>query len=137
MLLTSYVHVMRVKDTSCPVEDMVNCHWQEVAVFHGSYETIDTVTNYPEIVRLNNMTSLHIAQQFENLWLSRYPHPVRCIYDQGPEFMGHDFQSMLNDYAIIHQPCTVKHRQLNSTICEQLHQTIVTTLRPFIHAHPP
>ena len=125
--------------------------WQEVAVdligpwtikLHGqnykfmALTSIDTVTNYPEIVRLNNKTSLHVAQQFENSWLSRYPRPMRCIYDQGPEFMGHDFQSMLNDYDIIHRPCTVKNPQSNA-ICERLHQTITNALRPLIHAHPP
>ena len=31
--------------------------------------TIDTVTNYPNIVRLSNKTSQHVAQQLENSWL--------------------------------------------------------------------
>jgi hypothetical protein len=125
--------------------------WQEVAVdligpwtinLHGqelkfnALTTIDTVSNYPEVIRLNNKTSLHVAQQFENSWLSRYPRPVRCIYDQGSEFIGHEFQTMLDEYNIIHRPTTVKNPQANA-ICERLHQTVANALRPLIHAHPP
>jgi hypothetical protein len=67
--------------------------WQEVAVnligpwtikLHGqslafqALTTIDTVTNYPELIRLNNKKTslLHVTQQFENSWLSWYPQPV-------------------------------------------------------------
>ena len=134
-----------------PARNALIAPWQEVAVdligpwtikLHGqeykfhALTTIDTVSNYPEIIRLNNKTSQHVAQQFENLWLSRYPRPVRCIYDQGAEFIGHDFQSMLDEYNIIHRPTTVKNPQANA-ICERLHQTVANALRPLIHAHPP
>ena len=43
---------------------------------------------------------------------------------------------MLNNYDIIHRPCTVKNPQSNA-ICERLHQTVTNALRPLIHAHPP
>ena len=79
------------------------------------------------------------AQQFENLWLSRYPPPVQCRYNPGFKFMGHhESQSMLNAYNItsICQPTAVKNAQANA-ICEKLHQTVANTLCPLIHAHPP
>jgi Integrase zinc binding domain len=57
---------------------------------------IDVVTNLVEIVRLDNKTSQHISVKFINTWLSRYPKPVACIYDQGGEFTGWAFQQMLN-----------------------------------------
>lgn len=34
---------------------------------------IDPVTNLVEIVRIQNKTSRHVSQMFENTWLSRYP----------------------------------------------------------------
>eukprot|EP00957_Ditylum_brightwellii_P209044 15360000-Ditylum_brightwellii.AAC.1 len=34
---------------------------------------IDPVSNIVEMIRLNNKTAVHVAQQFENAWLSRYP----------------------------------------------------------------
>lgn len=36
---------------------------------------IDPVTNIVELIRLNNKTARHVAEQFENVWLSRYPRP--------------------------------------------------------------
>ena len=65
--------------------------WHEVAVdlvgpwtikLHGqglkfsALTSIDTVTNYPELARINNKTSEHVAQQFENSWPSGYPKPM-------------------------------------------------------------
>jgi hypothetical protein len=34
---------------------------------------IDVVTNYCEIIKLENKTAEHVAMQFENQWLARYP----------------------------------------------------------------
>ena len=61
---------------------------------------IDTVTNYCEIIWINNKSSQHVAQQFENNWLARYPHPIQCIVDQGGEFVGYPFQYMLQWHGI-------------------------------------
>jgi hypothetical protein len=108
------VHVTPVNNANYLVEDTaillqelpMSHHWQEVAVdligpwtinLHGrelkfnAVASIDAVSNCPEIVCLNNKTSQHVAQLFENSWLSRHPHPVRCICYQGPEFIGHEF----------------------------------------------
>ena len=68
---------------------------------------IDTVSNITEIICINcNATAMHTAQQFEMAWLSRYPRPIHCIYDQeGPEF-GHHFKQIhkqplfVNDYIL-------------------------------------
>ena len=61
---------------------------------------IDMVTNLAEVVRIENKTSDHVAMQFENTWLSRYPRPMFCIYDQGREFVGFPFQRLLARYNI-------------------------------------
>ena len=34
---------------------------------------IELVTNLVEIIKIENKTAEHVAQQFENCWLSRYP----------------------------------------------------------------
>ena len=98
--------------------------------------TIDTVSNLPELIRINNKTSEHVATQFENSWLARYPRPIHIIYDQGTEFKGYGFQRLLRQYGIRRHPTTVKNPQANS-ICERLHQTIGNNLRTLLHTNPP
>ena len=48
---------------------------------------IDPVTNLAESIRLENK-SAHLAQQFQNRWLSRYLWPRKCVHDNGEEFIG-------------------------------------------------
>jgi len=47
------------------------------------------------MIRINNKSSQHISEQFANVWLARYPSPNRCIHDNGGEFIGHEFQTLL------------------------------------------
>ena len=56
---------------------------------------IEPVTNLVELIRIENKTARHVAQQFSNVWLARYPWPERCIHDNGGEFVGHEFQQLL------------------------------------------
>ncbi|GAX21143.1 hypothetical protein FisN_UnNu089, partial [Fistulifera solaris] len=117
--------------------------WREVHVdligpwtlnLHGYDETfialtmIDPVTHLTELVRLDNKTSDHVAMQFNNVWLSRYPKPVSVTYDNGTEFTGNGFQTLLAENHITPRPTTVKNPQGNS-ICERMHQVVGNTLR--------
>jgi transposase InsO family protein len=88
---------------------------------------IDFVTNLVEIVCLDNQTSQHTAVQFVSAWLSRYPKPISCVYDQGGEFIGWAFQSMLDQYNIQRCPIKTKNPQANA-ICERMHQAIGNSL---------
>jgi len=125
--------------------------WREVAVdLIGPWELsigghvmsfqaltiIDTVTNLVELVRLDNKTSSNVALQFENTWLARYPRPMRCIHDQGKEFTGYSFQSMLNRHNIDARSITTKNPQANA-ICERMHQTVGNSLRAMARLNPP
>ena len=125
--------------------------WREVAVDLigpwtirlGGQETtfqaltiIDTVTNLTELVRLNNKTSAHVANQFENTWLSRYPRPLRCIHDQGGEFTGWPFQQVLQRHGIQSHCISSKNPQANS-ICERMHQAVGNSLRVLTTLNPP
>jgi transposase InsO family protein len=69
--------------------------------------------------------------QFEILWLSRYPQPIRCIHDPGTEFMGVDFQRVLQRYGIKDVPKSVRNPQ-SISICERLHQLVGNALHIYL-----
>jgi hypothetical protein len=72
------------------------------------------VTNLFEVVvRIDNKTAANVSLHFENTWLARYPKPLYCIHDPGTEFLGHDFQFMLERNGIRARPTTAKNPQAN------------------------
>ena len=81
---------------------------------------IDLASNLVEIVIINNKPADHIADQFANVWLSRYPSPNRCVYDNGGKFMGHEFLNLLAGNSIKSVPRTVKNPQPNA-MCKRMH----------------
>jgi len=97
---------------------------------------IDTVTNLCEIVPIRNKTAAHIGLLLENQWIARYPSPKKCMYDQGNEFLGAEFQKILQRNNIEPAPAATKNPQANSNV-ERLHQTIASSLRLLSYAHPP
>ena len=58
---------------------------------------IDTASTLCELARIESRTSQATADRFFQAWLSRYPNPIRCIYDQGGEFTAPEFQSFTCD----------------------------------------
>jgi hypothetical protein len=115
--------------------------WHWISLVHGkaaqeSYDffalmCIDTVTNFPDAIRLRNKTASHVGMQFENLWLSRYPRPIWCIHDCGTEFMGANFQRILQHFGIKDVATSVRNPQSN-TVYERLHQSVANDLRVFL-----
>jgi transposase InsO family protein len=97
---------------------------------------IDLVTNLVEIVRLNSKSSRDVTFAFVNTWLAQYPKPVSCIFDQGTEFTGYEFQDMLERNYIEKRVTTVKNPQANA-ICERMHQSVGNSLRTLRNWHPP
>jgi hypothetical protein len=91
---------------------------------------IDLATNFPEAIRIRSKHASHISMHFENIWLAQYPRPIKCIHDQGTEFIGADFQEVQN------VPTTVRNPQAN-TVCKQLHQSVGNTLRILFSSSPP
>ena len=77
----------------------------------------------------------HVARQFKNQWLARYPRPNTVIFDPGSEFKG-AFRDMLRKTGIHPAPTTVKNPQANA-ICEHLHQMIADILHPIFHLKLP
>jgi hypothetical protein len=74
--------------------------------------------------------------KFKNEWLSRNPHLLHCIHDQGPEFTSRPFQHVLMANGIKDVPTTVANPQSN-TINEHLHQTIENTMRTMLSTFQP
>ena len=97
---------------------------------------IDPTSNLAELVRINNKTSANIATQFQNHWLARYPRPLRCIHDNGPEFVGFEFKTMLYMNGIQDKPVTKLNPQSNA-VCERMHRTVADHLRVLFRATPP
>ena len=56
---------------------------------------IDTVTGWSEIAQYNNKIAMSISNLIETTWVSRYPRPTEIMYDQGSEFIGHEFRKFL------------------------------------------
>ena len=71
----------------------------------------------------------------ENNWIARYPCPLKCVSDQGPEF-GEEFRSMLLKNGIKHSTSTARNPQGNSLV-ERIHQAIGNVLRIQVEAENP
>ena len=97
---------------------------------------IDTISNLVELVRIDDKTSAHIAKKYAQVWLSRYPWPERCVHDNGGEFIGPEFQFLLQGCRIKDVPTSSKNPQANA-ICERMHQTVGNVLRTLLHGEPP
>ena len=61
---------------------------------------IDISTNFMEIVAVKDKESATIAQALDQVWFSQYPRPLQCIHDNGSEFVGFEFQEMLQSYGV-------------------------------------
>ncbi len=93
---------------------------------------IDTVLNLVELVQIEDKTSAHIAKKYAHLWLTQYLWPARCIHDNGREFIGPEFQLLLDGCRIKDVSMTSKNPQANA-ICEHMHQTVGNVLRTLLH----
>ena len=97
---------------------------------------IDTVTNLLEIVEIPDRKSRTVARAFDNTWLARYPRPSRTVHDRGPEFVGHEFQYLLQQAGITSRPITPRNPQSNG-IVERVHQVVAQVIRTYIALKPP
>ena len=59
--------------------------------------------------------------------------PRKVVYDNGSEFLGYNFQELLDSYRIEGQPTTVKNPQANSLI-KRLHGPLRDQLRSITFA---
>ena len=66
------------------------------------------------------------------MWLSRYPRPIEIAYDQGKEFIGHEFRKSLIEleYEITAKPSTLGNPTSNA-ILERINQVLGNLVRNF------
>ena len=67
-------------------------------------------------------SSTRLGQLFNNIYLSRYPHPGKFMFDNGYEFKQ-DFTSLLKDSDINPVLTKIKNPQANAPL-ERVHQVI-------------
>jgi hypothetical protein len=96
---------------------------------------IDPATNLLEIAPMIDKTAFEGAHVVENTWLSRYPKPLKCVSDQGPEF-GFPFQEMLRKNGITHSTSSSRNPQGNSII-ERIHASVGQVLRRVVATRNP
>jgi hypothetical protein len=78
---------------------------------------------WPEFTRIDSANSIATAKAFNNTWLCRYPRPLECGYNNGKEFLGIEFQELLESYSIRSKPMTVKNPMANA-IVERIQGTL-------------
>ena len=96
---------------------------------------IDPVYNFLEIAHVKEKTLQEAAHVFNNTWLSHYPHPTRCIHNNGLEFEG-AFQDRLLASSIKPVPVTPHTPQANSVI-EATHLAVGQVICTLHHLKPP
>lgn len=91
---------------------------------------IDPATGWFEIAPLTEKSSIHVMNQVEIAWLTRYPWPTKIICDRGTEFMNDFSRTLEQDYGIQRSKSTVRNPQSNSVL-ERIHQTLGNIIRTF------
>ena len=93
---------------------------------------IGPVTGWFEVVRYDDNRAITTTKRVETTWLSRYPRPIKIIYDQGKEFIGHEFRTSLieYEYRITAKAGTLVNPMPNA-ILERIHQVLRNLVRTF------
>ncbi|MGH3055234.1 MAG: RNase H-like domain-containing protein, partial [Gaiellaceae bacterium] len=77
---------------------------------------IDPATSWIEIIEIPDKTARTTALMLDRHWFCRYPRPLFCIYDNGNEFLGFEFQEMLESYGVLSKPTTIRNPQANAIV---------------------
>ncbi len=93
-------------------------------------------SNLVELIRVEYKTAKYIHYKSTQNWVCRYPHPVQCLHDKRGEFIGKNFQWLLEIFSIKDVCSTSKNPQFNA-ICERIHQTVNNVLTTLVHTNPP
>ncbi len=107
--------------------------WQ---VEFNSLTCIDTALNLVKLICIDNKTAQHICDKFTQSWLCQYPRPAGCLHGKGGEFIGQNFQWLLEIFSI-KDVCSTSKNQQSNAICEKMHQTVNNVLRTLVHTNPP
>ena len=53
---------------------------------------IDPVTGWFEIIQYDDKRAIYTVNLVETTWLTIYHRAMKIMYDQGSEFIGHEFR---------------------------------------------
>ena len=67
-----------------------------------------------------------VIQMFNKTWISRYPNPLKVVFDNGSGFIP-DFTPVLKVFDIKPAVTTIKNPQPNASV-ERVHQVIINML---------
>ena len=97
---------------------------------------IDPVTNLVEIARTTSTKTEENCNAFVNTWLSRYPLPGKIVTDNGPEFVGNEWDFMLMNWGLSRGRIS-SHTPTANAVIETTHKTMGQVLRTlFAQANP-
>ena len=95
---------------------------------------IDPFTGFCAMVRIPNKFCETVVNAFFTIWLTKFPRPLRTIHDQGTEFKGPEFISLLKQFGIQNVSITVRNPQANSII-KRMHRTLASMFRSLLLEH--
>ena len=90
---------------------------------------IDPASNWFEIAPIKHPDSDTAQRVFDSMWLSRYPRPQECGFDNGSKFKWL-FAEMCDNFGIRKKTSTDYNPQSNAII-ERVHQVLGNALRSF------
>jgi hypothetical protein len=70
---------------------------------------IDTASDLVKLICVDNKTAKHVRDKFTQSWLCQYPRPIQCLHHKGGEFIGQNFQWLLEIFSIkdVSQPAKI------------------------------
>ena len=89
---------------------------------------MDACTGWVELATITSPSSAKVASVVEKNWFFSKPGPKTCGHDNGPKFMGHEFQELLAKYNCTSMPTTVMNPQANALV-ERMHLTFANNVR--------
>ncbi len=118
---------------------------------YGSYRTLDRSSpwkpvwiqsihsnrhcdQFSQTHQIDDKRSKTVARKFAQCWPTRYPWPQHCIHDPGTEFIGPEFQTLLQN-CHIRDVCTTAKNSQSYAVCERMNQTIGNILRTYCQIH--
>ena len=97
---------------------------------------VDPVTNLVEIAQVKSTKADENAQAFVDTWLCRYPLPEYVLTDGGSEFVGHEWQFMLDEWGLTRKRVSA-HTPTANAIIESSHKSMGQILRTIFDRERP
>ena len=80
----------------------------------------DEASSWIEIAPIENKKNENVSMLVDSEFFCCYPWPLYVIHDNGTEFVGVEFQELLESYGVKPKPTTVKNPRANA-VHERVH----------------